>query len=179
MTQATTTRTPGGIGASDFLATLRGRMTADLVRFLTTHFRQSVMTEGFSNGDLLNGLRHERCSYGRTGCRGGDAVNIQQLTIAEKAGIQSLKQLRYFLLVAQCEGGTFTEITGIEATADSPDYRSAAGQIRKLMKGSPDRERDGLNLCRYLGTRGHPQRRIVLTAKGKRLRDRLEGAASS
>ena len=106
-------------------------------------------------------------------------MNVKQLTIAEKAGIQSLKQLRYFLLVAHCEGGTFSEITGIEATADSPDYRSAAGQIRKLMKGSPDREHDGPNLCRYLGTRGHPQRQIVLTAKGKRLRDRLEGAASS
>ena len=94
--------------------------------------------------------------------------------MADDLGFNSLHQLKIFILHFENEGYSIGDITGYESA--DPLYSRHSGAVRKLMKGSPDRGFDGLDILRN-GGRAEGMRpnenSIYLTPKGRRWAKKL------
>jgi hypothetical protein len=95
----------------------------------------------------------------------------ETLEIAEKLGFRSVHQLKIFVIHANNESKSVSEVSGHKV--GSKAYMKHVGCLRKLMKGSPDRGYDGMKILIYddpnLNENG-----IKLTPKGKRWAKKLD-----
>lgn len=102
-------------------------------------------------------------------------VNLNSIALLEAAmehGISSLSQLRIFLLACKYEGCDFSEMIGYEPSAH--EFKAQKTHLIKLMRGAKLRGYDGLNLLVYGETTRGKMKQVILSAKGRRLRDILE-----
>lgn len=95
------------------------------------------------------------------------------LEVAGKFNIASLNQLLFFLRIAD-QSNPSKSILDLANTDDptSSEYKRALGQFNKLAQGSKVRDRDGLELLRYIETGRN--RRVGLTTKGQNLLSQLQ-----
>jgi hypothetical protein len=99
----------------------------------------------------------------------------EALEIAEKLGFRSVHQLKIFMIHANNEGKSVSEVSGHKV--GSKAYVKHVGCLRKLMKGSPDRGADGLKILIYSGKvndSAFNENTIKLTPKGKRWAKKLD-----
>jgi|SRR5690554_1453030 len=95
------------------------------------------------------------------------------LLLASESGIQSVNQLRVFLLCAENEGKLLTDITGM--SADSPEFRVYYHAVRKLMLGERKRGYNGLKLLQWGDTITGKERAVLLTNLGRKVYAEVAG----
>lgn len=104
-------------------------------------------------------------------------MSIMKLTnallLASESGIQSITQLRVFLLCAENEGRLLTDITGLNA--DSPEFRVYYHAARKLMLGERKRGYNGLRLLQWGDTIVGKERAVLLTHLGRKVYAEVAG----
>ena len=98
---------------------------------------------------------------------------MKALQIAQNFGITSINQMLFFLEIAKTKEATLS-VLDLATTDDSTsaEYKFALGQFRKISSGSKYRSNDGLELAEYADSGRN--RRVRLTAKGKRLLKQLD-----
>lgn len=94
------------------------------------------------------------------------------LEIAEHHNVNTVDQLRTFLVHAENNGASVPQVLGLPAT--DKRYRNHMGQVRKLMKGDLNRN-DGLSLLRYGEVLGpNKERAIKMTTYGEWFFNRIK-----
>ncbi len=89
----------------------------------------------------------------------------------QRQGVFSLGKLQNFIRLALEEGKSMSEVAGRAAT---PEYTEVMQAVLDLGEGRANNREGAPKLMKTVAQRGHGRKRtIVLTAKGRRLRDRL------
>jgi hypothetical protein len=131
---------------------------------------RSVISSGIrKKQEIIKGKYHEERSLRNT------ESLFETLEIAEKLGFRSVHQLKIFVIHANNEGKSISELSGHKV--GSLAYVRHVGCLRKLMRGSPDRGSDGMKILIYSGKVDDSnlnENGIKLTPKGKRWAKKLD-----
>lgn len=95
----------------------------------------------------------------------------KQLNAFEEFGVTSTQQMKLFVLVASKPNCCLHELSDTSKN-DDPEYRKIIGLFRKLSKGDPSRNFDGLNILEYKTTGFN--REVGLTNLGLKLKNKLD-----